>query len=173
VLAKVFVERAHFFCGGDEQFFGRLFKARGMGHDVAHGDGLAEGRWNLEIKVIVHIPIEVDLALFDELHHRGPGEGLGDRSRTEEGIGRRNRFSLLYVSEAISLGEEHLPVLDDGDDRACDIFFLQVGRHQAVEEGIHILGRQLVSRRRSDHRGDRCRLSGLTPRSAGLLPPHR
>ena len=60
-----------------DQLLDRFLEPGGVRHDVAHADRLAvrAGR-NLEIEVLVDVGVEVDLALLDQLHDRGPGEEL-------------------------------------------------------------------------------------------------
>ncbi len=59
---------------GNKKFLRGLFEPGSMGHDVAQSDRLREGGWNLEIEIIVDIPIQIELALLDLLHDRGPIE---------------------------------------------------------------------------------------------------
>ena len=76
VILDVILQAAHVLCVLDEQVLTSFFKARGVRHNVPQGDGLSERGWNLEIQVIVHVPVQIELALLDQLHHRGPGKEL-------------------------------------------------------------------------------------------------
>ena len=79
-----------------------FLEAGRMRHDVAHRDRLAVARRNLEIEVGVDVRVEVDLALLDQLHDRGPGEQLGHRAGAEQrGFGRYRR-ALFDVGKADS-----------------------------------------------------------------------
>ena len=54
------------------------------------------GRRDLEVlQVRVDVGIEIELALLDQLHDRGPGEQLRDRAGAEQRLRRidRHRFS--------------------------------------------------------------------------------
>jgi hypothetical protein len=53
-----------------------LLEAGGVLHEVAHRDRFSFAPRNLKIEVLIHVSIEIDLALLDELHHRGPSEEL-------------------------------------------------------------------------------------------------
>jgi len=66
-------------------------------HDLAHGDRRAERVGDFEIEIGVDVLIEVELALPDELHHRGPGEELRHRARAEERLVRDHRLALLEI----------------------------------------------------------------------------
>ena len=53
---------------------GLLFEAGHVLHEVSHRDRLAFPQRYLEVEILIHVRVEVDLALLDELHHRRPGE---------------------------------------------------------------------------------------------------
>ena len=55
---------------------------------------------NLEIEIAVDVGVEVELALLDLLHHRGPGEELRDRAGTEQGARGIDRRALRDVGIA-------------------------------------------------------------------------
>jgi hypothetical protein len=74
-----------------------FFESRRVRHQVFHGDGLVERRRNLEVEIVVHAAVEVDLALLGELHHGRPGEGLGNRPRPEQRVADGDRLSAFHV----------------------------------------------------------------------------
>jgi len=134
----ILLQRAHVRGVGDEQLLQRLLETRRVCHQVLHGDGLAEGRGDLEVEIVVHVAVQVDFALLDQLHHSGPGEGLGDGTRTEERGIDGDGLPSLYLGIAIAFGEKHLAVLHDGDHCARDVIALQFNRNEPVKEGFQI-----------------------------------
>jgi len=46
--------------------------------------------------------------------------------------------AFLHVGIAVAFGEDDMAVFDDGDDRASDIFALELRRHHAVEESFDV-----------------------------------
>ncbi len=126
------------------QFLDLLLEARRVRHEVTHGDRLAVGaRRNLEVEVLVDVGVEVDLALFDQLHDRGPGEQLRDRARTEQRLVRVDGQLLLDVRVAEALLQQDLAVLDDHDDAAGDVAARERVGQEAVEPGFEVLAREL------------------------------
>src|SRR5437899_13058769 len=109
-----------------------FFQSRTVSHDVAEGCGLAESGGNFEINIGVNVPVEIQFALFDELHHAGPGKELGDRTRAEESVFRRNWNFLFVIRIAIALGKKRFAVLYDSDDRTGNVRVFELERHQAV-----------------------------------------
>ena len=122
-----------------------------MGHQIAHGDRLGIRGGNLEIQIVVDVAVEVDFALFDLLHYGGPGEELGNRSGTEQGL-RRNRRPLLDIGKPISLFNQDLAILDDDDRGAGDVLPLQLHRDQAIEIRGQVIGSHRGRTRRRRHR---------------------
>src|SRR5262245_31662422 len=57
-----------------------FFEAGRVRHEVADGDGTAKGGANLKVEILIDVGIEVELALFLELHDREPGEEFGNGS---------------------------------------------------------------------------------------------
>ncbi len=55
-----------------------VFETRRMGQQVPEGDRLWIGIRDTKVEIGVDIRVQVQLALLDELHHRRPGEQLGD-----------------------------------------------------------------------------------------------
>ena len=125
----------------DDQVLGVVLVARRVRHDVAQRDRLAERLGHLEVEVRVDVGVEVELALLDQLHDRGPGEELRDRAGAEERRLPVDGDALLDVGEAVALAEEDLAVLDDDDDGARDVRRAELRRHDAVEERLDVGGR--------------------------------
>src|SRR5215469_10588256 len=100
-----------------------------MGHDLPQRDRLWISRRDFEIQVIIYIAIEVELALFDKLHHRSPGEELGNRSWTEQRAVGGDGLLLGKIGVAVALGEEHFAVFDNRDYCAGNIVTLERERH--------------------------------------------
>src|SRR6478735_6895713 len=109
-----------------------------MRHDVAHRDGLAVARRNLEIDVFVYVCIKVDLALLDQLHDRRPGEQLRNGTGPEEGRLRRYRLAIFYIGKAVALLGQDLAVLDDHDDCAGNVAASDGVGHEAVKPRVSV-----------------------------------
>ncbi len=106
---------------------------------MCRGHGLWIGIGNLEIgQVPVDVGIQIEVPPFGYLHHRGPGEQLGDRAGPECGLGGVNRGLVCQVCEAISFGQKHLAVLHHDDRRARDVQFRHLGLKESVQKGLHL-----------------------------------
>ena len=111
-----------------------------VGERVAERDGRRVRGGNLELRQVgVHVGVEIQLALLDELHDRRPGEELGHRPGPEERLVRLDRDLVLHVRPAVALGEEELPVLDDGHGHSGHVVRLALAGHEAVHEGLQLL----------------------------------
>ncbi len=122
------------------QFF---LEASGVGGEVAEGDWrvayAAVAGVDGEVEVAADVGVEVELALFDELHHGDVGEELGDGAGAE-GCGDGVDWCLLLpVGVAIAFEDEGLAILRDGDGGAGDVVALELQREKAVEEGGDVL----------------------------------
>src|ERR1019366_9697616 len=53
-----------------------LLETGAVRHQIAHGDRLRRTAVYLEVQVVIDVAIEIEFALFDQLHDRGPGEKL-------------------------------------------------------------------------------------------------
>ena len=104
--------------------------------------GLPSREGNLKIEILIHITVEIDLALLDELHHGSPRDELRHRPRTEQSQFRVDRRALLDVRVAIAARRRDLSVLDDGSDRTRDVTGVQGIREIAVEPAVQIFRRQ-------------------------------
>ena len=116
-----------------DQILQRFLETGRMGHQVTHGDGLAVIRRNLEIQIGIDVVVEVDLALFDELHHRRPGEQLGDRARPEQGGRRVDRRACGSIGVSVAFLHQHLPVFHHDHDGAGDIAARDRVGHETVQ----------------------------------------
>jgi hypothetical protein len=143
-----------------------VFQPDRVGEHVPERDRRGVGGGDLELgQVGVHVRVEIQLALLDELHHRRPGEELGDRPGPKEGLLRVHRRLVLHVRPAVALGEVELPVLDDGHGQSGHVVRLELASHEAVQEGLQLLG---AAEAASAHRLRRGRLDG----PVGRITPH-
>ena len=97
------LQRWQIFRIGNNQRANRFIEAGGVGHEIAQGDGFAVARRNLEIQIAVDVCVEVELALLDQLHHRRPGEQLGNGSGPEKSALGIDRFAGRDVGVTITL----------------------------------------------------------------------
>src|SRR5579872_4536297 len=91
-----------------------------------------------EIEVVIHIAIKIEFAFLDQLHDRGPREGLGNGSGPEERARWRHGSPLFYVGVSVAFAEENIPVLHDHNHGARDVFALKLLWNQAVEKSLYI-----------------------------------
>jgi hypothetical protein len=117
-----------------------------MRHQGAQGDRLAEGRRDFEIEVGVDVGIQVEPAGLHKLHHRGPGEQLGDRADAEQGGGGIDRALRGHVGQPVAAFEQDLAVFDDDRYAAGDVGAAERERQEAVHEGGDIVLRQRMGR---------------------------
>jgi hypothetical protein len=157
----LFLERHHRLGIAADQVAHRFLEARGVRHDVAHRDRLAlEGR-DPEIEIGVDVLVEVDLAAFDLLHHRGPGDELRHRTGTEERRFGQHRRAFRDVRITIAFLENDLAALDHDHDGARDAAAFERIGEVTVEPGFEVCA---VER---DRRGGR--LDRWQRRGRGLL----
>ena len=128
-----------------KQILQRLLEARRMRHQIAHRDRLAVARRNGEIQILVHVRIEIELALLDQLHHCRPQERLGDRARTKQCGCRIDLFIRRNVGVAIPSGHQNLAVLHHHNDRRRQIVLGQSVGKQAIEPCACIVRRQRMA----------------------------
>ena len=76
VMFQVIVDWPKIFRIADEQFLDGFFEARCVGHAVAERNWSWVRGWNLEVEIIIHIAIQIQLALLYLLHYRCPGKKL-------------------------------------------------------------------------------------------------
>jgi len=87
-----------------------------MGHEAAERDrNAAIRRRDGEIEIGTDIPIEIQLAPFDELHDRDTLEQLLDRGDVHQRAIRRHRPAGFDIGAAIPSGGQHLAILDNHD----------------------------------------------------------
>ena len=133
---------------GGEQVLDRLLEARRVRHQLAQRHRLAVARRYPEIEVAVHVRVEVEPALLHQLHHRRPGEQLGDRAHPEQRAGRIDRLARRHVGVAVAPGQQHLAVLHDHHHRGGEAVLLQSVRHQAVQPRRRIVRAELACAQR-------------------------
>ena len=127
-----------------------LVEAGAMREQLPQRGGLAERFGHGEIEVRVHVRVEVELALLDELHHGERSEQLADRRGTKERA-RIYRDALLDVREAVALHQNRRAVRDHDHDRARDVAPREFAQGDRVHERLDVR----CSRRRPCARGDR------------------
>ena len=118
---------------GNNQRANRFIEAGRVGHEIAQGDGFAVARRNLEIQIAVDVRVEVELALLDQLHHRRPGEQLGNRSGPEESALGIDRFAGRDVGVTVTFRQQHLSILNYDHNCAGHIAPLQGIRCESIE----------------------------------------
>ena len=148
------VERYVIFLVKRDQVLDRFLETRRVRHQVEHSDGLTVIGRDFEVDVLVDVRVEIDFAELDLLHHRGPGEELGNRSGAEQRRCWIDFFPFGNVGVAVAARRKDLPVLDDDHDGAGNIAFADGIRNKAVEPRIDVVGGQgvrtlLRTRRRS------------------------
>ena len=104
-----------------------------MGQQIGHRDRLGVSGLQLEEgEVLVDIVVQVEQPLLGQLHYRGGGKQLGDRSDAEESLVWDDRRLLFQVGKAVPFGEKDLAVFDQKEHRAGDVQFL----HLFGKEGV-------------------------------------
>src|SRR5215204_3081870 len=116
-----------------------VLEARRARHKVPERDRLRVGVRDAEVQVGVHVGVELELTLFDELHHRRPCEQLGVRPDVKEAAIGCDRHPLLNVGPAVAFGKEGPPVTHDRHRRTRDAALFQLLGDQFVEERFHFL----------------------------------
>jgi hypothetical protein len=129
-----------------------------MRHQIAHGDGLAEFPGNLEIEIIVHVAVEIDLARLHKLHHGRPGKRFRDGARPEHRLIGNDGAALGNVGITVTPSKQDLPVLDDDEYSARDVSTRHGIGNKAVGERFDILRGErmgLLGQHRKRAYGDR------------------
>ena len=78
MLFQIIADRLEVFDVFHEQLLHCFLKSGSMCHCIAQSNWLRIGRRNFEIEIVIHVTVKVELALFDQLHDRCPGEQLRD-----------------------------------------------------------------------------------------------
>ena len=116
-----------------------------MREQSSQGNRLGIGFWNREIKVLVYVAVEVELALLDQLHHCRRGKQFRDRARTKQCLISQHWFLRGDIGVAVTFCEKHLTVLNNRDDGTGDVSVLQLRRNQCVQKGFEVLPRECGS----------------------------
>jgi hypothetical protein len=106
-----------------------------VGEQVRQGHGLGVGCRDLKgVQVAVDIGVQIQQSPLDELHHRGPGDELGDGAGAEQGLLRRHRLVArkIRLSEAPKI--DGLVPLHEYHGGARDAVECQLAPQQPVEE---------------------------------------
>ncbi len=137
-----------------------VLEARRVSHEMFKGDGLRIRRRNLKAsQVAVHIGVQVQQTLFNQLHDRRPDKHLRVRSYAEQSQVRVDGLAFREICVAISLFEDHLPASNHYHHSPREMLGFLLGLHKTVYESAEfywircgnrsfILGR---GRRRSHH----------------------
>jgi hypothetical protein len=93
-------------------------------------------------EIPVHVGVEVDLPLLDQLHHGGRDEHLRDRPDPEERLVRidRTRRGALGagIGVAVPAGGEPVSDVDGGDRGTRDTGPFERGRQQPVQPRVDV-----------------------------------
>ena len=118
-----------------------IFKPGSMSEQVGERNRLRVGRRDLEAPEIgVHVGMQVERALLDELHHGGPGDQLAERADAEERLLGIHRRAPRNVGVAIAFGKEQGAVLHHRHSRAGDLVALQLCADHAIQEALKVAG---------------------------------
>jgi hypothetical protein len=111
-----------------------VLKASRVRHEVGEGDGLQKRVWDLDIsEASFDVRVQIQRALFYQLHNRGPGKELGNRTSAKKGSLDVHRHVPLSVGQTVALGKEDLAALHDGNRRAGDAVFVQLSKNELVK----------------------------------------
>ena len=114
-----------------------VLEARRVCHEIFHGHRRAVGPRHFHVgQVRVHIGVEIELALFDHLHHRGPYEKLRNRADAKERRRGIDGLSGLEVRVAPALGEDNLAVAHDRHNSTRAMMCFEHRVHGAVHPGF-------------------------------------
>jgi hypothetical protein len=153
--------------GGVEE---AIVKAAGVGEQVAQGNRLSEGLFDVEVlQAAVHVHVELELALLDELHHRGGDEELRDGGHPEERPIGLHRTPGLQIRHALAPGQHHRPVAHDHHHGPGNV----MGPDEASQKAIEVV---LQPRRRCAPGGScsqQCRQKCRQNDRSGGNPDHR
>ncbi|MNR17143.1 hypothetical protein D3C85_1337860 [compost metagenome] len=94
-----------------------------MGHQMLKCKRRSRSIRDLQIRQVgLDILVQINLSGFSQLHNACGGEQLGYRSQTEQCFVSVNRPFCSHVSITVALVQEHLSVLDDDQQGACQLF---------------------------------------------------
>ena len=121
--------------GGSLIGFGTaVFETGGVVHQVDDTDRLIEGVRKFKIEVLFDRIVEAQSALFFQLHDRGPGKQLGNRSCSEQGCFRVHGGFRFQVGAAVPAQKERIGAVGNPNYRAGNMEFLHQSRDRRVEE---------------------------------------
>src|ERR1019366_8860099 len=103
-----------------------------MSHQIPQRYRLGIRSGNFYVEIIINVAIQIQFTLFDQLHNSSPREQLGDRPRPEESLVGSDWCFLRNICIAISLLEEYISVLNDNDERPCNVLLFQLEWQNAV-----------------------------------------
>src|SRR6266853_4431531 len=122
----------------DDQVFEDLLKPRGVSHKIPQGHRSTKRVWNLEIKVIVDIAIQVYFSSLHQLHDCGPSECFGNRSGADQSHSRGYGNFPLHVREPVAFGKKNVAVLHDYDYGSGNVFAQELQGNQTIEKGFDV-----------------------------------
>jgi hypothetical protein len=122
----------------DDQVLEDILEPGPMGEEVTecHGPVASGGKGKVEVRR--DVPVEVQVALLDQLHHRLTHEQFRDGSHAEAGSLRVDRPSRSDVRNAIALHEDGLAIPDHDHDGAGESRLRESAREIAVEPRLEV-----------------------------------
>ena len=109
-----------------------LLKAAAVIHQIQQRDGLAAGRGDFEIQVVIDIAIQIELALLHQLHDRGPRKQLGRGADPGQDLLGVHGNLAGHIGVAVAGLEKDFAVFDDDDHGPGDIAVLEPVAHQPI-----------------------------------------
>ncbi len=94
-----------------------------------------------EVEIAVHIGIEIELALLDQLHHRGPGRQLRNGAGTKQRGGRIDRLARRHVGVAIALLQRRRAIFPTTTTAPATSPVRQGVRQEAIEATLQASSR--------------------------------
>ncbi len=134
-----------------------VLEAGGVVHQIAHPHGLVDGLAEHAEQAVpvahrqLFGQVEVDRGVqphgvgLDLLHHRDPGEGLGDGGDAKQGLVGIDGGRRIELGKAVALLQHHLAVLHDGDGDPGDVVGAHRLTHDAVDIGLQFGGRDRLA----------------------------
>ena len=135
-----------------------VLEARRMRHEVFDRDRLWKRAGDVDAaQILVHIGVQIEPALLDQLHHGGPQKHLRVRADAEQRAAGIDRRAPGEIGEPVAFLERDAPLIDNDDDRSGHMVRLALRFHDAVDEAFPRVARVC------------CRQVRLRPDSSGRL----
>ena len=124
-----------------------LLESGGVGQEIPQGDIAGEAALDVDVDVGADVGVQIEFALFDELHDGDAGGQLRHRADAEEGVGI-HQARLLAVGPGLGVSvasrREDLAVMHHRDDRPWDLAPVQGIGEFPVQPGVDVLCCELV-----------------------------